>query len=95
MGWDDKRHLSQEKRRVLSRLIWTLQPNEGGLYDASRSEGGESVNLLQVRRLRRIRTPFSVSQLVKIGDSEPVSDRRTTAGGWAYVKADNLTGLIE
>jgi hypothetical protein len=94
VGWDDKRVLSEQKRRVLNRLIHTLQPNEGGLYDASRAEGGESVNLLHVRRLRPLSKPFSVSQLLKSGDNEPVSDKRTTAGGWAYVKTENLVGLI-
>jgi len=95
VGWDDKRNLSKEKRKVLNRLIYTLQPNEGGLYDASRAEDRESLNLLHVRRLRRLSKPFNVSQLVKTADSEPMSDKRTTAGGWAYVKIENLKGLIE
>jgi len=94
VGWDDKRHLADEKRRVLNRLICTLQPKEGGLYDASRMVGGKSVNLLHVRRLRRLRTPFSVGQLGKIADSEPLSEERTRAGGWSYVKAEGLTGLL-
>jgi hypothetical protein len=79
---------------VLNRLICTLQPNEGGLYDASRAEGGESVNLLYVRRLRPLGKPFSVSRLLRSGANEPVSERRTTAGGWAYVKTGNLADLI-
>src|SRR5579872_4872792 len=94
VGWDDKRNLSDEKRRVLNRLIYTLQPNEGGLYDASRAESGESVNLLHVRRVRPLSKPFAVSQLRKTGDNEPVSDKRTTAGGWAYVKTEELANLI-
>jgi 5-methylcytosine-specific restriction enzyme A len=94
VGWDDKRNLPEQKRRVLSRLICTLQPNEGGLYDESRVEGGESVNLLHVRRLRQLVKPFGVSQLLKFGDNEPVSDKRTTAGGWVYVKTEKLAALI-
>jgi hypothetical protein len=94
VGWDDKRSLPERKRRVLNRLICTLQPNEGGLYDASRTESGESVNLLHVRRVRRLSKPFAVSQLVNAGDGQPVSDRRTTAGGWVYVKTENLASLI-
>ncbi len=66
VGWDDKLQISEEKRRVLNRLIWTLQPNEGGLYDASRAIGGRSVNLLHVRRLRRLARPFSVGQLLNV-----------------------------
>lgn len=95
VGWDDKRSLSEQKRRVLNRLICTLQPNEGGLYDASRAEAGESVNLLHVRRVRPVSKPFSVSQLRKTVDSEPVSDKRNRAGGWAYVRAEDLASVIE
>src|SRR4029077_8757594 len=94
VGWDDKREITEAKRRVVNRLIWTLQPNEGGLYDASSVQGAQSVNLLYVRRVRQLQTPFSVGQLIKIADSEPVSDERTTAGGWAYVKTDNLPTLL-
>ncbi|HWY04652.1 MAG TPA: hypothetical protein VNX60_13335 [Candidatus Acidoferrum sp.] len=86
VGWDDKRHLSDARRRVLSRLIWTLQPNEGGLYDATKVEGAQSVNLLHIRRLRELEPPFPVSQLIKTSDQLPVSEGRTTAGGWAYVR---------
>jgi hypothetical protein len=95
VGWEDKRTLPEPKRRVLNRLICTLQPNEGGLYDASRTETGESVNLLHVRRVRRLSKPFSVSQLLNAGDGQPISDKRTTAGGWLYVKTESsLAGLI-
>jgi len=94
VGWDDKRTLTDGKRKVLSRLLWTLQPFEGGLYDASQTEGGESVNLMHVRRVRKLPIPFSVSELIKIGDNEPVSDQRTTSGGWAYLKTDNLKELL-
>lgn len=86
VGWDDKRQLSDTRRRVLSRLIWTLQHNEGGLYDATKVEGAQSVNLLHVRRLRELKPPFPVSQLIKTSDRQPVSEGRTTAGGWAYVQ---------
>lgn len=86
--WDDKRTISPEKRNVLNRVIWTLQPNETGLYDASRVEGKPSVNLLHIRKLSRIEPPFSVSRLIKTGDGKPLSTGRTTAGGWAYVRKD-------
>src|SRR5262249_42398173 len=95
VGWDDKRDLSAEKRLVLSRLIRMLQPKEGGLYDASRAEGGRSVNLLHVRRLRKLPKPFSVGDLRNAGDGSPVSDKRSTAGGWVYVKTENLPSLVE
>ena len=86
VGWDDKRELSEGKRNVLNRLIWTLQPDEDGLYDASRVEGKPSVNLLHIRRLHKITNPFSVTELTKTSDNMPVSPGRKTAGGWVYVR---------
>ncbi len=86
VGWDDKRTLSPGKRHVLSRLIYCLQPTEGGVYDASRSSAGKSVNLLHVRRLSKLKSPFRVDRLVKISDGRPVSANRTTSGGWSYVR---------
>ena len=94
VGWDDKRKLSDEKRQVLNRLIYTLQPNENGLYNASGAEGGESVNLLHVRRIRRIEKTFEVTALVNANTGLPVSDGRATSGGWVYVKTEGLNGLI-
>ncbi len=87
VGWDDKLSLSDEKRHVLSRIIWTLQPREGGLYDLSKVPNAKSANLLHVRRLRKLQEPFEVSRLVKTNDGTPVSPDRTTAGGWSYVCA--------
>ena len=89
VGWDDKRELTYARRRVISRLIWTLQPNEGGLYDAAKSEDGQSVNLLHIRRLRELDPPFPVSRLLKTNDQQPVSEGRSRAGGWAYVQNRN------
>ena len=86
IGWDDKRTLPIVKREVLNRIIGTLQPNEKGLYDASRVEGAPSVNLLYVRRLRKLSEPFGIEKLTKVVDGEPASPGRTTAGGWVYVR---------
>jgi hypothetical protein len=86
VGWDDKRKLSKEERSALSRLIWTLQPNEGGLYNESPIEGKESLNLIYIRRLSELPKPFPVSRLIKTSDSAPLSTGRTTAGGFSYVK---------
>jgi len=94
VGWNDKRRLpGTPQHRVLNRLICTLQPNEGGLYNLSTAEDGESVNLLHVRRLRKLSTPFSVSRLAKT-EGGPVSDHRTTSGGWAYVQTAGLAELL-
>jgi len=65
VGWEDKRLLPKRKRDVLTHIIQVLQPDETGLYDASPT-GKESINLLYVRRLRKLDVPFSVEQLTKI-----------------------------
>jgi hypothetical protein len=94
VGWDDKRRLRGTPRHpVLTRLICTLQPKEDGLFNLSQAEDGESVNLLHVRRLRKVTRPFSVSRLTK-SEGGPVSDQRTTAGGWAYVQTAELAELL-
>jgi hypothetical protein len=93
VGWEDKLALSRRKRRVLNRLIHTLQPREGGLYD--KSAKGPSINLLYVRRMRRLKKPFSVSKLRNVFGGHSVSDARTTSGGWVYVQPDNLQRLLQ
>lgn len=94
VGWDDKTRLSAAKREVLNRVIGALQPGEKELYDASQTDDGRSVNLLYVRRVRRLAKPFTVTRLIKVMDGTPVSDRRTTAGGWSYVQAEGLNDLV-
>ncbi|KAA3618541.1 MAG: hypothetical protein D8M58_21395 [Calditrichaeota bacterium] len=86
IGWDNKTLISEEKKKVLMRLLYTLQPEEGGLYNASRSDDGESINLLHIRRLIKLKKPFKISTLVKTKDNNPVKEGRTSSGGWAYVK---------
>ena len=85
VGWEDKRQIPRPKWKVLERLLWTLQPHEGGLYDMSQAVDGQSANLLYVRRLQRLEQPFSVNQLEKYFGGGPVSANRTTAGGWTYL----------
>lgn len=94
VGWDDKRRLAGSRRDTINIIIGKLQPGEQGLHSASRSETGESVNLLHVRRLRRLENPFSVTRLTKASDGLPLSDKRTTAGGWAYVLREDLGELL-
>jgi hypothetical protein len=93
VGWDDKTQLSATKRDVLNRVIGALQPGEKNLYDAAEGGDGRSVNLLHVRRLRRVRTPFSVTRLVKTEDGRPIVGPRTTAGGWTYVQCEGAIDL--
>lgn len=84
VGYDDKRQLDDKRERVLNRLIWTLQPREGGLYRL-RDDGNDYVNLLHVRRMRKLDRPHSVSVLQNVKDNEPLAEGRSTSGGWVYV----------
>ena len=86
VGWDDKRELSIPKRGVLNRLIAALQPGEKELYDAATGQDSASINLLYVRRLQSVKTPFLVSSLIKTSDEQSLSDNRTRSGGWSYVR---------
>lgn len=86
VGWDDKRLLSPTRRGLINRLIAALQPGEKELYNATAAEGGESVNLLHLWRLRPIDPPFRVGTLIKIDDGQPLSENRSRSGGWAYVQ---------
>lgn len=86
VGWDDKTELEKgnARRNAIARIIWTLQPSEPGLFDYSNTES-PSRNLLHVRRMERLKEPFSVNRLTKTSDDEPMSTERTTPGGWIYV----------
>jgi len=85
VGWDDKQQLNQAKRHQLNRIIYLLQPTEGGVYMTS-DRGQVCKNLLFVRRMKKLAKPFSVALLTKLSDGQPVSPKRETAGGWAYVR---------
>ncbi|HEY9894658.1 MAG TPA: hypothetical protein V6D34_04475, partial [Candidatus Sericytochromatia bacterium] len=95
VGWEDKQVLPEIKKQVINRLIATLQPGEKELYDAAKSGTGKSVNLLYIRRLQKVRSPFSVEQLRKESDGKPLSPARTTSGGWSPVKLEVLLPSVE
>jgi hypothetical protein len=94
VGWDDKREIDWRKRRVLNRVIYVFQPTEDGVYMRAGPNSIECVNLLYVRRLHRLSSPFSVDQLIKTSDGQPVSTARTTSGGWTYVE-NPVEGWLE
>ncbi|MDQ1636949.1 MAG: 5-methylcytosine-specific restriction enzyme [Pyrinomonadaceae bacterium] len=84
VGWNDKRELTGRKREIIDTVIRSFQPTEEGVYAVAR--GIECVNLLSVWRMRELSKPFSVAELRKAVDDQPVSTKRQTAGGWVYVK---------
>ena len=84
VAWNDKRELAGRKREIIETVIRSFQPTENGVYAAQR--GVQCVNLLSVWRMRELSKPFSVAELRKATDEQPVSTNRQTAGGWVYVK---------
>ena len=89
IGVDDKRKLTDDKRNALNRVIGTLQPNETGVYTEAR--GQDCVNLLHIRRLKKLDQAVPVTALIKTVDETPIAGPRSTAGGWSYVRP--LEGL--
>ena len=87
VGWEDKTTMSQARREELSKVIKEFQPTEGRgddrIYNASKNS--PSLNLLHVRGMVKLDEPFSVKELIKISDGEPLG-LRTRAGGFAYVR---------
>jgi hypothetical protein len=91
VGWDDKRELIGRKREIIEAVIKTFQPDEQEVY--AERHGVECVNLIHVRRMKHLSKPFSVAELIKLSDGQPVSTNRTRAGGWVYVKYPNVSWL--
>ena len=77
VGWDDKEKLSPQKREMIEKVVRTLQPGEGGVFEGA-------CNLLHVRRLVRVESPFDMAKLVKISDNKPLAPHGWQ-GGFAYV----------
>lgn len=85
VGWEDKRQLAGWKLNAINRVMFALQPNEGGVYGLREPEKPDIVNLLCVRRMRKLSKPFSVGELTNARSGEPLSTNRSQAGGWVYV----------
>ena len=85
VGWENKLTMTAARRREVNGVIETLQPGEGTLYDYSQTSN-PSLNLLHVRRMVKLDSPFSVASLVKTSDDKPLSTIRSRSGGWSYVR---------
>ena len=85
VGWEDKTEVSQARRDEVESILASKQPSEGGLYGEPET-GIKSLNLLSIRRLTKFDPPFSVAELVKLSDGNPLSTNRSRAGGWSYVR---------
>ena len=85
IGWADKTSLSQSDFAEIDRKI-KIGRYDPGLYDFDPPlQGKNMINLLYIKRLIKLTSPFSVSKLTKISDGKPLSTNRTRSGGWSYV----------
>lgn len=94
VGWEDKETITADRIQELEAIFVQYQPTEQG----NDKEGlgiprNPGRNLIHVRRMTKLETPFSVGELIKISDSKPLSVKRSRAGGYSYVRAlDSLPG---
>ncbi len=84
VDWHDKRELTGRRREIIETVIKAFQPTEDGIYHQINET--ECVNLLSVRRMRELSKPFSVAELEKASDNQPLSTNRQRSGGWSYVR---------
>ena len=90
VGWEDKRLIGADCG-CSNKRIRELQPEEK--RNIPSNKGKECRNLLSIRNLRPLERPFSVVELTKLGDGQPLSPNRSRSGGWSYVLnllTDNL-----
>jgi hypothetical protein len=90
VGWEDKANLSPARRKHLNEYFQNHQCREG-FNSNRRSNGKLPRNLIHVRHMRKLKTPFSVGLLIKLSDNKPASPKRTRAGGWTNVKKHDPT----
>lgn len=81
--WEDKRLIPPDRLTQLNDQIKRLQPKENEIYMTAGR--GECTNLLFIKDLRQFPNPFSVSNLTKASDGQPLSSNRNRSGGWSYV----------
>ena len=91
VGWEDKTTMNASRQEEVIAVMRRYQPkyqgpfNDPELYNNSGADGKTSPNLLHIRNLARIETPFSVTQLIKVSDGMPLATNRARGGGWSYV----------
>ena len=91
--WEDKRELKEYRIAQLNRTLSEFQPTEEGIYGLGEPGKPDMVNLLHVRRMKKLATPFSVSELRNIKDQQPLSTNRSRAGGWTYIVPPDVEWL--
>lgn len=80
VGWDDRRKCSENKLKVLNRMLKKLQPGE----EEGRGDKW-GINILHIRRLCEVE-PIKATKLISTNDGNHLSGNRTTPGNWVYVR---------
>lgn len=92
VGWENKRNLVNDfkKLKQLNEQIDKNQPIQEEVYFYSDKEKTkECVNLIEVKKLRKLVIPFQVGNLIKVSDGTPYKPR-TQPGGWSPVNDVSL-----
>ncbi|WP_157202734.1 hypothetical protein [Calidithermus chliarophilus] len=84
IGWEDKRYLSNERRKEVLAHLQNYQRGECNLFEGIEEVGKKAINLISIRNLRKLDTPRPTSLLRKKSDGQPLKER-TRAGGWSEV----------
>ncbi|NGP89365.1 HNH endonuclease [Fodinibius halophilus] len=93
IDWENKQEIPPKRREVLNNHISKYQPKEEEIYLTA--NGTESVNLISIVNLKKLPNQFSVKNLIKTRNGEPVKPRKQS-GNWVYVKElPNWFGLEE
>lgn len=83
VGWDNKQELSSKQLEILNQHIEKFQSNEEEIYLTT--GGTECINLISIVNLQKLTNQFSVKNLIKLNNEEPLQPR-TQPGNWAYVE---------
>ena len=82
--WENKFDLDAEYIRDLSETLLTKQPSEKAGVFLSYSGDLPSRHLIHVKRMKKLNSSFSTSELIKVSDEKPCKSR-SQGGGHAVV----------
>jgi len=84
VGWQDKRELSDQRRKEVATALKRDQPGEADYFMKFGRCANKAVNLITIRSLRQLDSLHSTSLLRKVSDDLPLK-KRSRAGGWSEV----------
>ena len=84
VSWEDKRKLTQARRKKVNRQLSLYQKGETNLFEGLEEVGETAVNLLTIRNLLSLDSLYSTGLLTKCSDDLPLK-KRTRSGGWSEV----------